>query len=144
MRVLTSLPFILLAICAARAHAGDLAIHIDHVQENRGTVFVAIHRAETSYLDKNDNNAFRVAKAPAEQPGVTLTFPQLPPGQYAVKVFHDLNGDGVLNRSLFGAPTEPYGISNNVRAHSSLPAFSSALVEVPAAGTEISITLARH
>ena len=46
---------------------------------------------------------------------LSCTFPELPPGAYAITCFHDINGNGELDTNLFGIPTEPYGVSNNVR-----------------------------
>jgi uncharacterized protein (DUF2141 family) len=43
----------------------------------------------------------------------TATFEGLPPGDYAIKAFHDVNGDGQMNRNPFGMPTEPFAFSNN-------------------------------
>jgi uncharacterized protein (DUF2141 family) len=43
----------------------------------------------------------------------TATFEGLAPGEYAIKAFHDVNGDGQMNRNPFGMPTEPYAFSNN-------------------------------
>lgn len=43
----------------------------------------------------------------------TATFEGLAPGEYAIKAFHDVNGDGEMNRNPFGMPTEPYAFSNN-------------------------------
>ena len=39
----------------------------------------------------------------------------LPAGQYAVSCYHDLNGNGVLDKNWFGIPSEPYGFSNDAR-----------------------------
>jgi uncharacterized protein (DUF2141 family) len=33
---------------------------------------------------------------------------ELPPGTYAVSAFLDLDGDGVFDKNLFGAPQEPF------------------------------------
>jgi uncharacterized protein (DUF2141 family) len=44
----------------------------------------------------------------------TITFPSLRPGEYAVIVFHDENGNGVVDHGTFG-PSEPLGFSNGFR-----------------------------
>lgn len=126
------------------AFAAELVVHVDHIGDDHGNICVAVHRAESSYLDNDDAKAFRLNKVPAATPSVTLSFSDLPAGKYAIKVFHDKNGDGVLNRNLFGAPTEPYGISNNVRARFSLPPFGEALIEVLNPRSETHINLAGH
>lgn len=43
----------------------------------------------------------------------SATFPGLPAGEYALKVFHDVNGNGRMDANPFGQPVEPYGFSNN-------------------------------
>ena len=42
-----------------------------------------------------------------------VVFIDLPPGQYAVGIHHDLNYDLRLNTDFFGKPVEPFGISNS-------------------------------
>ena len=43
----------------------------------------------------------------------TCVFKDVAPGTYAVAVMHDENGNRKLDKSLFGVPTEGYGVSNN-------------------------------
>lgn len=38
----------------------------------------------------------------------------LPPGEYAVSTYHDINSNDKLDRYFIGKPKEPYGFSNNV------------------------------
>ena len=45
---------------------------------------------------------------------ITLTIEDIPVGIYAIAVFQDIDANGKLNSNLFGAPTEPYGFSNNL------------------------------
>ena len=46
----------------------------------------------------------------AEKGVVTIAFKDVPPGTYGVRCFLDTNGNGKLDRGLFG-PTEPWGMS---------------------------------
>lgn len=39
----------------------------------------------------------------------------LPPGEYAVSTYQDVNSNGQLDRYFIGKPKEPYGFSNNVK-----------------------------
>ena len=39
----------------------------------------------------------------------------LPPGEYAVSSYQDVNDNGKLDRYFIGKPKEPYGFSNNVK-----------------------------
>lgn len=135
--LLLAIPFTLIA----HVQAAELSVQVDGIASDRGTVRIAMYRQEAGYLDGNAAMAVRLGKAAACVPGVTVNFPDIPPGEYAIKVFQDENDDGKLNRNLFGIPTEPYGISNNVRARFSLPPFGKALIDVRHPRTEIRIHL---
>jgi uncharacterized protein (DUF2141 family) len=39
----------------------------------------------------------------------------LPPGDYAISAYQDINSNGKLDRYFIGKPKEPYGFSNNVK-----------------------------
>lgn len=54
----------------------------------------------------------------------------VPPGRYAIAVFHDKNNNGVLDKNAFGLPTEAYGFSNNARGRFGPPDFNSCVVEL--------------
>lgn len=52
-----------------------------------------------------------------------VSFTGLPSGSYSVAVYHDENNNQKMDKNLFGAPTEAYGFSNNVRPVFSAPSF---------------------
>lgn len=54
----------------------------------------------------------------------------LPAGKYAVSVYVDVNGNGILDKNIFGAPKEPFGVSNNVIPKMSAPSLESCLFEL--------------
>jgi uncharacterized protein (DUF2141 family) len=55
----------------------------------------------------------------------SLALPALPPGEYAVVVFHDANDNGVIDHKLIGIPNEQLGFSNafKLSLSSGLPTF---------------------
>ena len=67
---------------------------------------------------------------PAVRGGGSVVFAEVPPGRYAIKAFHDSDGDGELGRDLFGAPSEDYGFSNDARGTFGPPDFADAAVAV--------------
>lgn len=74
-----------------------------------GAVMVALYDSEAAY-----ERGPAVARIAIPASGrVVATFDGLPAGDYAVKAFHDVNGDGEMNTNPFGMPTEPYAFSNN-------------------------------
>jgi uncharacterized protein (DUF2141 family) len=73
--------------------------------------------------------------------GVFRTKINLPPGRYAIATFQDTKGTGKLETNFFGAPTVPYGFSNNVRGSMGPPAFEDAAFTVGTAAGALSIQL---
>lgn len=85
--------------------------------------------------------AVAAARVSVEDENPVLCFRGVTPGRYAVKLFHDRNGDGELATNMFGIPSEPYGFSNNAPAQFGPPAFADAAFDVGAAGASQSINL---
>lgn len=80
-------------------------------------------------------------EAPA-QPGTTLvTIPGVPPGRYAAQAFHDANGNGKVDRGLFGIPKEGVGFSNDARIVLAPPKFADAAFEHGSTPQRIAFTL---
>jgi uncharacterized protein (DUF2141 family) len=63
------------------------------------------------------------------------------PSQFAVAAYHDKNSDGILNRSMFGIPAEPYGFSNQARGNFGPPSFEQAVLLRPTKDESIEIHL---
>jgi uncharacterized protein (DUF2141 family) len=65
----------------------------------------------------------------------------LPPGEYAVRVFLDRNGNGTLDRSPRGVPTEPFGFSNDARRRLGVPRLKAAAFRFATPEQRIAIQL---
>jgi len=87
--------------------------------------------ASLKQVDKNGNH-----KIDADE----VEIDALAPGRYAVVVYVDRNGNGKLDRGMFGRPTEPYGFSNGGGSFGP-PDFADALIEVADTGSAIRIDL---
>ncbi len=61
---------------------------------------------------------------------IEVSFKDVPVGIYAIAIIQDKNSDGEHNTNLFGAPTEPYGFSNNVYGRFGPPDFEDVSFEV--------------
>ena len=66
---------------------------------------------------------------------IALTVP-LAPGDYAVSLIHDENGNGKLDKNLFGIPTEGVGFSQNPRLRFGPPTFAATRFDVAADTSE--------
>jgi uncharacterized protein (DUF2141 family) len=76
-----------------------------------GSVMVSLFDSEAAYA----GGGAPVRRAQVDVAGGkrSAAFADLPPGNYAMKAFHDVNGDGRMNANPFGVPIEPVAFSNN-------------------------------
>ncbi len=74
--------------------------------------------------------------------GVTTVLVRgVPPGVYAVQVFHDANDNGRVDRNLLGIPTEGVGFSRDAPIFFGPPSFEDAKVWIKGALVTLDITL---
>jgi len=71
---------------------------------------------------------------------ITVTLKDIPAGTYAIAIIQDKNSDGEHNTNLFGAPTEPYGFSNNVYGRFGPPDFEEVSINIEN-GKTLSLTI---
>ncbi|MDP3369487.1 MAG: DUF2141 domain-containing protein [Brevundimonas sp.] len=102
---------VLLATPAYAQSAESSVILTFETGARTGAVMVALFDSAAAF-DGDSGRPVAVKAISASGP-VVATFENLPAGDYAVKAFHDLNGDGEMNTNPFGMPVEPYAFSNN-------------------------------
>ncbi|MFK7983967.1 MAG: DUF2141 domain-containing protein [Saprospiraceae bacterium] len=125
-----SLFFSILMASPVTAQNSTLKVTIQNIQKAKGNIMIAVFRGEANFLEDDKDIASKIALV--EKTGeLTVVFPNLPFGNdYAVAVYHDLNGNGALNTNLFGVPTEAYGFSNNARSKWGAPKYNVARFEL--------------
>ena len=113
-----------------------LTVDVQNVTRAEGTVSVAVYRPCDGFpvnckpLDGQSK--------PAQSGTMRFTF-SVAPGTYAVALYHDVNGNGKMDKRLFGIPKEPYGFSNNFRPKLTAPKFSDCQFEVKSDGKRVEI-----
>jgi uncharacterized protein (DUF2141 family) len=73
-----------------------------------------------------DGQQFRGAMAPIANQQATCTFNNVPPGTYAVALFHAEKGETKLRTGFFGQPEQGYGFSRDATGSMGPPSFSAA------------------
>lgn len=133
-----SLLFAALLLAATPAAAADLTLALS-TRASGGRIAIAVYRDADAM--RRGEGAIRTALIPRAGPITTTTLTGLAPGRYAVAVFHDTDGDGLLSTWPIGLPKEAYGFSRNARGTFGPPAFSAAAFDLPVAGTRQEISL---
>ncbi|MDQ3160346.1 MAG: DUF2141 domain-containing protein [Pseudomonadota bacterium] len=137
LRTLSATLVLMLATQAATA--ADLRVKVDGITKPTGTL-IAMLVNSTDAWDGTSAPVSGRQEVIAATGSYELVFKDLAPGDYAIRVMHDDNGNGELDRSPVGMPTEGYGFSNNPSVMRAAT-FEEARFTVPMAGASIAIAL---
>lgn len=124
-------------VMGAQAYAGELTVQVSGITQAKGDILVAVFDQKGQWLKQS---VFR-QKTAAVQDKVVLMFDNLPEGEYAISVMHDVNGNGKLDSNAIGIPSEPYGFSNDAAGSFGPPSYDDAKIKVGADKQAIHIQL---
>ncbi len=107
-----------------------IEIAFSGIETQTGNIMMAMFDSELAYNGKGA--PVRVSMVAANSAEVKTTVEDLPAGKYAVKLFHDVDGDGKMRTNPFGIPIEPFAFSNNAVGNMGEASWSDASFEVSA------------
>lgn len=110
------------------AAGNTLDITVKGVRDDQGMVRAGIYNSADTF--PKEGKAMARTATPAKAGIVALQFTDLPPGKYAVILYHDENNDGQMDKRFGMIPIEGYGLSNNIKA-SGKPSFDQCAFEIP-------------
>ncbi len=87
-----------------------LSIKVNNVGSTNGSVKVAVYDSDEAFL--SFDHVLKANSVAAHKGSVVLHIPNLPPGEYALAVFHDENDNGKLDTNWLGIPKEKVAFSN--------------------------------
>ncbi len=123
---------------AANPSAAKLEVTFTGIEAPTGAIMVALFDSETSY---NSGKPVRATMVPVNKANAATLINGLPAGRYAIKSFHDINGDGKMGTNPFGMPTEPFAFSNNAVPSMGPAKWADAAFDVSEASAKQSITI---
>lgn len=109
------------------ATAHELVLQVDQITKTKGVMMIALYNSADNY--KSNKNVFNGQKVAVTQGTLTVNFGDVPAGDYAIKLYHDENENGEMDKNVIGIPTEGYGFSNNGGAMGQ-PSFDEAKFSV--------------
>ena len=103
---------------------GNLEIVIENIKNSKGKIKTSLFNSKDGFPNKPENN-YQEKDIQAEKGKVSLTYEQLPYGEYAVSLWHDEDNDNEFDMFLF-VPKEGWGASNNPKARMGPPKYEEA------------------
>lgn len=99
-----------LATTTAASPAATLSVQFSGIETPKGKIMMALFDNEAAFKGGRPVRAVMIA---ADSTDANTLVEGLPVGRYAIKSFHDIDGDGKMATNPFGMPIEPYAFSNN-------------------------------
>ena len=89
----------------------SLTIEVKNLRNSKGVMQYLLYNKDGSIPDKELKNYYKILNSEIKDGFSSITFNDLPPGKYAVGVFHDENKNGEIDKG-FVKPLEGIGYSN--------------------------------
>lgn len=86
-----------------------LNLNIEGVPSEKGSICYAVYDNESSFLKLD--KVFKSGLVKAETGLTTIEINDLPDGDYAIAIFHDANGNEILDTNMLGIPKEQVGFT---------------------------------
>ena len=99
----------------------DLKIVITNIKTQKGSIEIGIFNKSNGFLKKGQ--AYKTDQKWVSNDTVVFILKDLPKGDYAISLFHDVNSNRKCDLNFIGIPLEPYGFSKNVRPKLAKPSF---------------------
>ncbi|QNM81885.1 DUF2141 domain-containing protein [Sphingomonas sabuli] len=121
--------FLLAAAQAATVQSAPATatIELAGLRNTKGWVRVCMTREPSHFPKCSSDPAALSQTVPATAP--TAVFAKVPPGDYAVSVFHDENGNRKLD-TMVAIPREGFGFSRNPKLRFGPPRFKAVVVHI--------------
>ena len=103
------------AAAVAQNAGSSLTVTFTGIEEKEGAVVGVLFDSEAAYEGKGA--PVRTIFVTADKAEVATMVEGLSPGTYAIKAFHDIDGDHKMGSNPYGMPTEPFAFSNNAQGN---------------------------
>ena len=102
---------------------GVIRIKLQDLEAKKGgNLVICLFRGENGFPE-DGSKAYRILKTETKN---EIIIPDLPKGEYAVSLLHDLNGDGKMNYSFLGIPKDGFSSSPDGGPSLKKPSYTKA------------------
>lgn len=115
-------------------------VEIGGMRNSNGQIICALYASPDGFPKRSEKALAHLSSAISDKQAV-CEFPGIPPGTYAVSVFHDENSNGKLDTNFMGIPREGVGASNDAKGHLGPPKFDAAAFRFSGGRIELKIKI---
>jgi uncharacterized protein (DUF2141 family) len=104
---------------------GEVSVVMTGLRNNDGVVWIILYNSPEGFLEKG-YQGYRREKGLISQNKCSVTFNDLPYGDYAIAFIHDENSNQTMDHNKLKIPKEGFGVSNNPKFIFGAPKFEAA------------------
>ena len=125
---------------ASMAAETEIIVQVNGVSKHEGALVVSLYESKKSWL--KNVSVQETVELDADGTSDVVSIPiSVPPGDYAVHVYHDVDLNGKMKTNFIGIPKEPTGVSNDAKGKMGPPKFKDAVLSIGAEPMTIPINL---
>jgi uncharacterized protein (DUF2141 family) len=143
MRILLSL--FLLALLTAFSSKddfprGSITLDVRGIQKLSGEIGILVFDQAKGFPSSEEKAIMRKV-VPVNSSKMIIELDELPYGEYAIALVHDVNANKKLDKNFWGVPSEPFGFSNVKKVYFGPPRFEDAKTKLSQSKQTIQIKL---
>ena len=108
----------------AVGHAGTIIVEVTGIRQGSGNIAISLFNSADTF--PTHGKGYKSASIPVTGKEIVHTFSDIPSGEYAIAVYHDVNANKEFDRNILGIPQEDYAFSNNASSPFGPPRFEKA------------------
>ena len=120
---------------------GILELQVSNVKKAEGWIWVGVYDSEANFLIK-EKAIIKGVEVNATGT-VSMKVDSVKFGDCAVAIFHDINGNGEMDRNWLGIPSEPHAFSRKPSSKWRLPRFQEVFFDFKQDHSKLSVELSR-
>ncbi len=130
MKCTTMLVSLFILFCYA-SYSQDTGpkVTVKNLEGKTGQIYIGWYNSAAAFASKQKAVFVKTIKATGQYE-LSVPFEAIPPGKYAIAVYLDENGNGVIDKNILGIPKEKYGFSNNAAPAMRAPRYEEAVFEM--------------
>lgn len=130
----------LAAAGSAVAQAGNtISVPVSGLRNSNGDVRCGLFNSAATFPKSGQELKGVIANISNRQ--ATCVFTDVPPGTYAIALFHAEKGETKMRTGFFGQPEEGYGFSRNATGSMGPPAFNAAAYAYQGGAANFPVTI---
>ncbi len=135
-------PLIILVLLSTPLYGADISATVSGFKNNQGHLrFALFSKARQEAFPRETDKADYVQEMEIRNGKAHVSLSDIPPGIYAVFLFHDSNDNGVVDHRWYGPPEEAFAYYRIYQVKVVPPDFDEVAFEVKDADIEVKIPL---